>query len=231
MTSDVTSNVQLFAPSGTEIELTSNGYYLTEKYLNGSYDSYNGRWNYGNSFVSDSGYSVSFPDDLTTGNYHLVVTTNSSILYDRYIYYAGKATLPIISSTSFYTYKDEGGNLIFSWKIPYDANFIAARLSTAMRAWIDVYQAGVFKAEIWVSAPTHLGHIFVPANVVQLYEAEGTEYKVAVQLRTTDNRSRAYSLQVPLLIAEGPPIPGDVNNNGKVGIEEAINALKVVAGD
>ena len=231
VTSDVTSNVQLFGPSGAEINLASNGYYLTEKYLTGSYDSANGRWNYGNSFSPDSGYAASFAGDLPAGVYHLVITTNSGMVYDRYINYSGKVTLPIISSTSFYAYKDEGGNLLFSWKIPYDASFIATRLSTALRAWIDVYQAGVFKAEIWVSAPTHLGHIFVPASVVQLYEAEGTEYQVAVQLRTTDNRSRAYSQQVPLIIAQGPPIPGDVDGNGKVGLEEAINALKVVAGD
>lgn len=229
-TSDVVDNIQLFGSSGLPISLASDGYYLMDKFLPGRYDSSTSRWLYESNFSQDSGYASSFSGDLPAGNYHLVVNLNNGLVYHRYIDYGGIKTLPFISSDSFYAYKDENGNLIISWKTPYDANFIAAQLNTALRAWIDVYQEGVLKAEIWVSAPTHIGHIFVPANVVQLYEAEGDDYQFAVQLRTTDNGNRAYSKQVPLVLSQGPQIPGDVNGNGKIGLEEAINALKVTAG-
>ena len=81
-----------------------------------------------------------------------------------------------------------------------------------------------------IALPTHLGHIAIPAQVVQQYEAQGTDRRVTLILRQQEGSTASFSTAAPLIPAAGPPVAGDVNGDGKIGLDEAIHALQVAAG-
>lgn len=225
------TSIQLFDPSDTLITTDWLRFDTPYDILYGKYDATNGRWNYGDTFSPEGYFYGSFSGIPSIGNYRLSVTTESGIVYNRNYYYYGNSPLPLISSQSFYAYKDAVGNLFLNWAPPNNSDFITSNLNTSARAWIDVYEGETIIAEIYITLPTHQGYIFIPSNVVQLYEAKGTDYRVGMHVRTNNNSTRSYSNTIPLVLADGPPLAGDSNEDGRIGLEEAINALKITAGN
>jgi len=136
--------------------------------------------------------------------------------------------LPIIPSDSVYAYKDISGNFHCSWDVPEN---IAPDLSTSIRAWVTALTDGVDlgKGEIYIKIPTHMGHLFIPNSVFQNLESVGNSFKIGLHLRTNDNSNRAYSNSIIFDATKMPPIKGDFNNDGKIDLKEAINALKVIS--
>ncbi len=228
---DVIEKIELFDPDGNSVQLSDNtGFDAVYKNLSGKYNCDIGQWQYGETFNLESYYRVEFDESLKIGTYHMRLTDINGKIYDSYKDFNGPVTnLPIIPSDSIYAYKDELGNFHCSWDVPKD---IASGLSTSVRVWVTALTDGVDfgEGEIFVKVPTHMGHLFIPVSVYQNLENAGNSFKIGLHLRTNDNFNRTYSKSIIFNETNKPPIKGDFDNNGKIGLEEAINALKVTSG-
>jgi len=146
--------------------------------------------------------------------------------------FGGIKDLPIIPSDSIFFRRDSEGNIIWTWDVPEG---ISRDLETSVRAFIDMYDDNEWKGDLTVKVPTHLGRVFIPADVFQSIEGRADELgcdtlKVCIQLRTNDNYNRTYSNSITLEEAGDPPVHCDVNGDGKTGLEAAIHSLQVVSG-
>jgi len=228
---DVIEKIELFDPDGNKVQLSENsGFGAVYKSLSGKYNSDIGQWQYGDAFNQESYYRVEFDEPLKIGTYHMRLTDSDGKTYDSYNDFNGPVMdLPIIPSDSFYSYKDESGNFNCSWDVPEN---LASDLSTSVRIWVSAMTDGVDlgEGEIYVKVPTHMGRLFIPASVYQNLESTGNSFKIGMHLRSNDNVNRAYSNSIVFDETNKPPIKGDFNSDGKIGIEEAINALKITSG-
>ncbi|MGE0085902.1 MAG: hypothetical protein AB7S75_15955 [Desulfococcaceae bacterium] len=224
---NIVKSVELSDPDGIVIQLSNIVFNPFYKALYGSYDAQNGKWNYGSSFSSaEPYYSLNFNESLKSGQYHLKVTDNSNIVYDADRTFNGEiVTLPVISSKSFYAYRDSSGNLIWTWSRPSDLD---TGLNTSVRAFVSIYNNDQYMGELYVTVPTHLGYLFVPNDVYQKVLAEGSIFKLGIQLRTNDNQNRSYS-KFPIVEEAGTAF-FDVNSDGQTGLPEAIHCLQITSG-
>lgn len=221
---------QLLAPSGSPVPIEPVQFSGAYQELEGEYDAEDGQWHYESAFSPNSMFTTTFDGALAVGTYRLLVTTDNGLLYSVPFQATPQVELPVLSSTTFSSYKDSGGNLFINYQPPYDEAFLAAGLNTQVVAFVDVYNGAALRARMPIALPTHLGHIAIPAQVVQQYEAQGTDRRVTLILRQQEGSTASFSTAAPLIPADGPPVAGDVNGDGKIGLDEAIHALQVSAG-
>jgi hypothetical protein len=226
---DVLASATLYDPNGEVVNISSPTY-APGNLLMGNYDGNNGQWNFNSGFdYYDNGYAASFDGDLIPGDYRLQVTTTGGWSDERTFKVSQPVECPIISSSSFRAWKDSSGNLIWEWDPPYAIN---PTLRTRISAYIGVEEDNEYF--FWITVPTHFGGVFIPKSKLELLEAKGNNIEISLSLRINDefgnNFQRNISNGISLEDAMTIPVEGDVNNDGKIGVAEAIHALQVTTG-
>ena len=73
---------------------------------------------------------------------------------------------------------------------------------------------------------------FFPTSIIQAFASGADSFVYCVQVRTTNYNCMSFSKEItvssPLTTIVG--VDGDINGDGKIGLEEAINALQCVTG-
>jgi hypothetical protein len=226
---DVLDTATLYDPTGKEIEFTMVPTYEPSNLLMGNYDVNTGHWKLASGFdYFDNGYSGKFAGDLVPGDYKLHVTTLAGGVDEQFFKVSQPVDdAPIIPSSSFQAWKDSSGNLTWKWDVPHD-------LDPGLNTRISAYMAidGDDENFFWITVPTHVGSLRIPKATLDLLETTDDKIFLRLYLRINDdegnnfqrNVSNAVSLEDAMVI----PPEGDVNNDGKIGLPEAINALKIV---
>lgn len=226
---DVLDTAILYDPTGKEVEFTMVPTYDPSNILMGNYDINTGHWKLDSGFdYFDNGYSAKFEEDLVPGYYRLHVTTLAGEVDERLFKVSQPVDdAPIISSSSFRAWKDSSGNLTWKWDVPYD-------LDPDLNTRVSAYMAADGDGDnfFWINVPTHVGSLRIPKTTLDLLEATDDKISMRLYLRINDeegnnfqrNVSNAVSLKEAMVI---PPV-GDVNNDGKIGLPEAIHALQVI---
>lgn len=226
---DVLSNVVLYDPNGSAVDIPPP-VRTTSNIMFGSYDASTGQWGYAPGFdFFDNSYSSNFSEDIVEGYYRLSVETTGGHFDERTF----RARLPVdgptISASSFRAWKDDSGNLIWTWDPPFG---IDLSLRTRVSAYVGV--AGHDEHFAWVTVPTHMGGLTLPKNKLDQLEAFGSDIEFSLSLRFNDeygyNFQRNISNGVSLDEAMEFPPKGDINGDGVIGLEEAIHALQAVSG-
>ena len=227
---DVHPVVELYNPTGTQLALSPfNGTSAWDpaQLLSGWYDSNTGQFSYGDSFWIDPAYAYTFAEPLVPGQYRIVVTIPGYPSFEYLIDYGGSIDVPWISADSFHARFDDGGNLLWSWKPPESLD---PSLSTSLRAFIGTLSGGSPTDKLsYITLPTHLGFVFVPADVITFLQGGDEALTLRIGLRRNNNFNRAYSNRIPLSEATGP-LQGDINGDKIIDLKEAINALQVTSG-
>ena len=162
----------------------------------GSYEGSNGRVNYYNFFTLSS-FKREIFDPLITGQYRLVVTTSEGLLVNFY-HFNRIYNLPIISSKTFEFQTDSDNNVLWKWKIPNEAFKLYQTTQTSARAGIEIYDGDAYAGLVWITVPTHLEHLFIPAYIADQINSMGDSFKFFTQIRTNDNNNRSYSNHLEL---------------------------------
>jgi len=226
---NVLASATLYDPNGNVVIIPVPTY-APGNLLMGNYDQNTGQWKFNPGFdYFDNGYAANFNGDLIPGDYRLQVTTTGGWSDERTFKVSQPVACPIISSSSFRARKDSSGNLIWKWDPPYEIN-------PDLRTRISAYMAikGNDDYFFFITVPTHFGSVMIPKNILGLLEAKGDEINMMLFLRVNDelgnnfqrNISNGISLKDAMII----PVEGDVNNDGKIGLPEAIHALQVTTG-
>jgi hypothetical protein len=227
---DVHPVVELYDPVGTQLALSPyNGTSAWDAawLLSGWYDSNTGQFSYGDSFWIDPAYAYTFSESLVSGQYRLVVTVPGYPSFEFLIDYDGSIEIPCISADSFHVRFDGDGNLLWSWKPPQS---IDPSLSTSLRAFIGTISGGSRTDKLlYIKLPSHLGFVFVPADVITSFQGGDETLTFLIGLRRNNNFNRSYSTTIPLSEATGP-VQGDINGDKTIDLIEAINALQVTSG-
>ncbi len=226
---DVLASAILVDPNGNPVEI-STPHYTSGKLLLGSYDMNNGQWKFDPGFdYSDNSYSASFSGDLVPGDYRLQVITKGGWSDERTFRASQQVECPFIASSSFRAWKDTSGNLIWEWDPPYG-------MDPALRSRINAL-LGVEGNDFdffWIGVPTHMGRLTIPKNTIKLLEDKGDKIRLQLFLRINNefgnNFQRNASNNISLEQAMVLPPKGDVNNDRKIDLYEAIHALKVISG-
>lgn len=218
---------ELYNPDSVPISPTSFSFSGLYKVLNGSYDGNTGLWNSSLIFNRESGYSINFEEELKGGTYHLKVTTKQNVQLEADRDFGTAEPIPSINSDSVCKYTDQDNNIIWRWKIPSD---LFPTVSTSVRTWIDAYSVDdQFLAEVYIKVPTHMGLAFVPNAIVeQMKQMGGDSFKIGFHVRSNDNYHRYYTNNISL--EDIPECGDDIDGDNKIGLPEAIHALRVTAG-
>lgn len=224
---NVVGSVTLYDPDGIEVSPTelNDEPYLT---MNGRYIADTGQWEYDDDFHLVSGeYYLNFNEvPLKTGMYHIQVTDVDGYIHEGYNYYAGPVELPMIYSHTLRGYEDDSGNFMWTWSVPYTYD---PNIETRSRASVLIYNNNEFIADVYISLPTHLAHVFIPSSTFQKIKARGNRLTVRSRLRERTSRVRKYSNEVD--IANLPPVGySDIDGNGKTDLRETIHCLQIVSG-
>ena len=157
----------------------------------GGYDEDIDHWYFFENFGFESWYGADVTSDLLPGWYHLTVIDTDGNTYEGYYDFYGLVDLPIISSSSFRTRRDEFGNFIWEWGVPY---YLDPNLETGVRGIIRIYdRRNNLVAMLWTWLQPHLGRLFVPREVLEKIPSEGKRFKLQIALRTNDANNHSYS--------------------------------------
>jgi hypothetical protein len=190
---NIVDAVTLTDPNSGTVPL-SNLAYWTDSYLFGSYNGDTGQWNYPEEFTFWPGHGAEIDAPLIVGTYHLAITDIYGDTHHTDLEFSGSVNLPIISSSSFQIRLDPHNNLIWEWDVN-DCYYLDPSLETQVRAYIQILDQNGDDSSYyaWMRLPTHLGRLFVPSDVLRKIYLAGKSWRFRIQLRTTDNNSRAYS--------------------------------------
>jgi len=192
---DVLGSVVLTDPNGKKVSITIPVNFLSSWEENGYYNTSSLQWVYP-PFYLYGWYGTEFSDQLITGTYHLTFTDTDGEISQKEFVFNKIVNLPIIPS-SFTYYRDNNGNFIWHWQVPY----IDPNIQTSVKAQIRAYDENDnYMGEIFVSVPTNMGYVFVPRDIFNEALVMGKTLKLVTQIRTNDNNNRAYSTEVPLVI-------------------------------
>ncbi len=234
ITGDVVNNVDLYVSEVNPISLGEIIFWTDgENSFSGGYDCNSSQWYYGDWGEDNSYYyNVTFDGSLQPETYSMCVTLKDGQSLTLEKDFEGLKELPVISSDSFYVREDGEGNIIWTWDVP---DGISQEWETSVRAFVSMYDSTEWKGALTIKVSAHMGHVFIPVDVVHKFEGRVDELgcdavKFQVQLRTNDNCNRTYSKEITLEEASDPPVDCDVNGDGKIGLAEAIHTLQVVSG-
>lgn len=227
---DVVKNIELiYDPSNSRIRYnTDNVVRETGQRFSGQYDSTKEEFVYfPETFIE---YYGPVGSSLPSGEYLLRALVDIPPSGEQYIEIARQwdyfpVVLPVITYNSFDISNDGSGNFLLKWDAPEGLND-----TTHSRICIKAYDQKRFVGDVFVrGVPTDLGRLFLPADIVQqVVQWGGDSYGIELNVRTNDSRERTYSKTKVITSLKGN-IVGDVNNDGKIGLEEAINALQVLS--
>lgn len=182
-------SVTVTDPNGTAVTLT-NRYSEILSFLSGSYDGWSNNWNYNDPYdLSDFSYDIT--EELIPGTYQIEVLLNDQTTLTATRDFVSNLVMPTVNSDSFKINKDDSGNLMWTWDSPMYQNL--SDRSTQARAAITVYNQGDFVQLIFVTVPTNMGYLFLPAEIVTSAEALGDEFRFSQHVRETSNNNRGYS--------------------------------------
>jgi hypothetical protein len=199
VTDDVLVSAILKDPTETEIAILELSHYHNNA-LNGNYDWKQSRWVYPGAFSDDAGYLGKVAGSLQKGKYILEATDNNQKQHTGQFYVNGIVKLPLISSKTIKPSFDKDGNLICQWAVPWAVGQKNPDWDTFTQAMIDIYEGDTFIASVYVRVPTYMGRLFVPTPVLNLIRAQGSSFKLNVNLRTNDQNNRVYSNSIPLTL-------------------------------
>ncbi len=193
-TEDIVKSVEVTDPNGNTVSIENLGFH-SEVWMQGWYDKDIEYWFYWDEFEFISTYGADVESELISGSYHLTVTDIDDNEYvGGYYDFNGLVDLPITSSRSFRTRRDDFGNIIWKWEVPY---YLDPNLDTHATAIILIYDwKNDLVGEIYTRLPTHLGSLFVPREVLEKIPAEGKRFKLQIQLRDSGG-NRSYSNDEP----------------------------------
>jgi hypothetical protein len=197
---DVLGSFELTDPNGkimtVDMPLRFNTSYETDC----SYDANSGKWIY-KPFYFYSAYATEFSDQLIKGTYNLKFTDKDGETSNKSYVFNQIVDLPVIHSSSYNYYRDQDGNFIWHWQVPY----IDPNLNTSARAWISIYgEQGKYLGEFYVRVPTQLGMLFIPNDIYEQILPIGKTFKLGTRINTNDGNNRSYSTEVP--IRDLPPV-------------------------
>ncbi len=192
---DIIDQISLQDSSGNPVPIDSTAFWKATYYW-GVWDNssqevqYSGPYNY-------SGYSVSFPLDISlgSGDYTYTATLeNEEASYT--LYFPGQETLPTVPEESIHYQWESDGSLTISWSIP-DGNFDRLRLS--------FMDGESYDDLLYVSLPNDKVSVTVPfqviAQMLELYKS--TSFYLQVQTRRYTYEGMNYargitSITIPL---------------------------------
>lgn len=164
----------------------------------GNYDAKNSQWYFDENWRYDSWFSIDIKAPLVAGSYVLSVTTADGKKAERAFSFNQQVDLPIIDSDSIKLEPDSGGNLIWTWRIPYKLGPLSLNHHMRARASMDIYNKDKYAGYFSIILPVHLGFFFVPRDVVQKINQKGDRFEVMISLETRDKNNRTYSKPKPL---------------------------------
>lgn len=228
---DAIISVKLYDPNQNLVNLSP--FYFNPPYevVSGKFDVSTKQWiYYPGFFLNEIGAIIL--DDLMVGTYRLEVLMDDAVTYQSTYEVTNLLDLPVISSRSYQVVSDSAGNVFWSWKTPSDLISLSRTLGTSQRPYIYAFQGTVMKSVLYPSVPTEMSSVFFPTDIIQALVSKGDSFVYGIQLRTTNNNCRSYSKEITVNspLATIVTVDGDVNGDGKVGLEEAINALQRAAG-
>lgn len=192
--SDLITDLTLTDPNGEPVDVSYN-IISDSSFGDTYYDTNTGQWHYGD--LKPEVWGQGRTDAiLIPGTYRLQVTVAGEVLESEFSF-GGPVNLPIVPSNSYRTYLDMEGNLHWTWHVPEALVLISSDYATQVRAFIDVYQDGVFVTSgTYLKLPTHMSYCFVPKAALDKLRAKGNQFQFGIQVRTTDNSNRSYSLKL-----------------------------------
>jgi hypothetical protein len=196
---DVLLSAKLYDPTKAEVEILELAYTF-DNYIINNYDGNANRWFYKQTFLPEGGYNGKVAGSLVNGIYSLVAVDKNNKIHTGQFTIFGIVKLPAISSTSFKPRLDQYGNFICEWAVPWSLCAQNPAWNTNVLTMIDIYDGENYKGAIYTTIPTHMGRLFVPANIVDLAKAMGSSFKFSLQLRTNDNNNRWYSTKIPITL-------------------------------
>ncbi|KPA17559.1 hypothetical protein MHK_002224 [Candidatus Magnetomorum sp. HK-1] len=217
-------------PSGDRITCdTRNIKFWTGNVFYGNYHIETGEFSYSEAVTSYTEYYGPVNGILANGECRLTANITTPLSGEQTIditqqWNYNPVTLPTVSYQSFQTLNDHSGNFILEWDAPTGLND-----STNTRVSIAAFYQKTYVGEIYLRVPTDLGHITVPAEIIQQVEEWGDSYEIMVNIRTNDGTERTYS-NSKILESLRINVAGDINNDAKIDLKEAIHALQIVSG-
>ncbi len=196
------SDVRLYDPSDQLVTVAP----MELRYgVDGSYDETTGQWSLpGLSFEGNIYAEIAAPP--IAGTYRLELTYKGDTFRKNY-QSNGVVPLPVVSLSSFKVTADENGNLTWTWELPQDLCSTTAQIPNTFAApVIDIYKQGQEVGWIFMRGPTCLGHFNLPAALVQAINNLGDEFRLHIDVRTTDNNNSAVSDPLVLPRLAGYPL-------------------------
>ena len=228
---DAIINVGLYDPNQNQVNLSPFYFKPPYEILSGSFDLGTSQWVYGPSVLLNEIGATIF-DSLLVGTYRLEVLMEDGLTYLSTYEVTNLIDLPVISSRSCQITSDSAGNIFWSWKAPPELISLSRTLGTSQRIYISAFQGTKLMSVLFLSVPTEMSFAYFPTDLIQALVSKGDNFGYEIQVRTTNNNCRSYSKEItvssPLTTIVG--VDGDINGDGKIGLEEAINALQCVTG-
>jgi hypothetical protein len=184
--------VKLYDPNKKELKLAPVDFDSVAEIF-ATYDSKNSQWVYSRVWQFDSWFSAEILEPITPGVYWLKVTNKEGKVAERTFAFEGQTALPTIDADSIQLRPDLAGNLIWTWKIPVETGRLALSQKTRARASIDIYKNEKDIGYFSIILPTHLGFLFIPADIVRIINQKGDRFEFKVQIETKDKNNRTYS--------------------------------------
>jgi len=135
-------------------------------------------------------FSAHINQSLVPGEYTLMVSgdeyggwSDSALIPFNY----DSAGIPVVRSTSF-NYYFNGSGFYWEWDVPT----IPSGVGTSVRATLQITTVGEAPADLVVTIPTSINHLYIPDFTTDELEA----LRLQIQLRTDDNNFRTYSDRV-----------------------------------
>lgn len=184
--------VKLFNSQGKEMKIAPHRFGRVSE-IYGSYDSKNSQWRYSKNWQFDSWFHVDILDELIPGKYRLAVKTADGKKTERAYAFNRRIDLPFVDQHSMRIQKDPHGNLIWTWDVPEEMGSLAQQTKTRARAAIEIYKNDDNVAYFSIILPSHMGYVFIPADVAQLINEKGDRFELKISLETRDKNNRSYS--------------------------------------
>ena len=192
-----------------------------------------GQWNYSQEIYPDSSYSVNFDGDLVPGTYRLRITTLGGYCDERtFLVSPIVSGVPFIDSSTFRTGYTNSGNFFWKWDPPFELNL---SLRSRISAYMEIIDSTDKDNYFWVNMPTYFGSLIVPKGTLDNIKTKIGDFEIGnigIFLRINDEYGNNFQRNLSNFFSAenfmaAPPV-GDANNDGKIGLFEAINALNVI---
>ena len=240
---DIVSKIELFGPGETPVALSKKTfvgpYQIMESAgpgpaIGNSYIVEFAMWEYWGTFNEKAYYMLEFQEAIKSEDYRLMVTDQSGNSYDAYK--TGRQeialeNLPMITSISLCSYKNENGDMFWRWPVHLDT-YPGEAIQTI--TWLGVYKNEFLFKEIPVKVPLHMGWHSIPhfllqnAGVLEGVDGQDTVLKIGVKITTEDGGLSTHSGAIEF--DKAGTCGCDINFDDKTGLPEAIHALRVVGG-